>query len=529
MATKTIRAPGDAGAGAAVEAAWDSTCRIIFGRSIGPLGKYEAWLSRSMPARARRKSCVSGRSVSLAMDCYAGGSRFVSAEEVEINKPFSLGINQVKDLDSILEGMRGQAAYAGNRHLGSSSGVIDSDIVLDSQNVMNSGNVEESRCVASSFMVRKGSRNIFGSGMLGAGEFLVRVFDSFGQKRSFECSIVGMASDCYFSHNVLNSHDMLFCFGQRNRAYCVGNLQLPRDKYLAIKSKILGEAADALERDGEFPSLLELAGDSEPPGRAGLGLPAQQACTDISQVEKGFSATYSMLFGRKPAGIREYGEWLSQGSVGMSPVRSAFGDATWLPSTLPFFREYPVKRTVSMRESLALGKIPASAKIEDLASAISALPEIAYFTPELADGQNSGLVSFPHAFNVVNAYKGHDAVYAENIGLCSFALNSKYAYGCYRVLESQFALKCYNSQHLNRCFELDSCAKCSDSYFCHNSEALSDSMFCFNSKGLRHAIGNLAMPRDKYLAVKESIVSQLAGELERNKSTSAGIFTLGAK
>lgn len=509
--------------------AWASTCRILFGRELGPVGKYVPWLSRSMPARLERQSFVSGRPVALAMDCYGQGARFVSASEVEINKPFSLGINQLKDLDSILEGIREQCAYAGNRHLGASSSISSSDIVIDSQNVANSSNVEESQCVESSFMVRKGSKNVFGSGMLGAGEFLVRVFDSFGQKRSFECSIVGMASDCYFCHNVLNSRDMMFSFGQRNKAYCIANLQLTRDKYLAIKSKILGEVAGELEKNHSFPSLMELVSGSKNRSSANLALGMQKENSDISAVDKGFSSTFSMLFGMKPSLIREYEKWLSQGTVEMSAVRSQFGDTTWLPASLPFFGEYPKNRIVSMRESLELGKIPAKARVDSLASAIGALGEIGYFTPELADGLNSGLVSFPHAFNVVNAYKGHDAVYAENVGLCSFALNSKYAYGCYRVLESQFAMKCYNSQHLNRCFELDSCAKCSDSYFCHNCEALSDCMFCFNSKGLRHAIGNSQLPRDKYAEVKKSVISQLAQELGKKKAISASIFALGAK
>ncbi len=510
----------------AIEKAWDSTCRIIFGRNIGPVGKYAKWLSSSMPAASGRKSLVSGRKVAIAMDAYGRDARFASAGELPINKPFALGINQVKDLDSIIEAISCQCAYSGNRHLGNSSNVEDSDIVIDCQDVRNSSNVEESRCVESSFMIRKGSRNIFGCGMLGAGEFLVRVFDSFGQKRSFESSIVGMASDCYFCHNVLNSHDMLFCFGQRNKAYCIANTQLPRDKYMAIKSKILSEVADRLESDGSFPSLSELAGNCGPAHAPKLGLGASAGRPDMEPMEKGFASTCGMLFGKKPPAISRCEQWLARSNVEMQKISSPFGDTTWLPANLPFFRSYPKGRVVSMRESLELGKKGAGANVSGLASAIGALREIAYFTPELADGLNSNLASFPHAFNVVNAYKGHDAVYAENIALSSFALNSKYAYGCYRVLESQFALKCYNSAHLNRCFELDSCTRCSDSYFSHNSEALAECMFCFNAKGLRYAIGNNAMTKDKYLAAKSSILGQLGEELGKKGSIDASVLAM---
>jgi len=141
-------------------------------------------------------------------------------------------------------------------------------------------------------------------------------------------------------------------------------------------------------------------------------------------------------------------------------------------------------------------------------------------------GQNSNLIRFPHAFNVVNAYNGFDGVNSENVGVCSMALNSKYVYGCHRILESQFAMKCYNSLYLNRCFEMDSCNRCSDSYFCHNSESLLDCMFCFNLKGRRNNIGNTSLERDRYISIKNAILAQVNEEIGRNKNLGISIFDL---
>ena len=514
-------------AGAQLEKSWNSTCRILFGSELGRLEDYREWLSGYLPKKARRKSHLSGKEVAVAMDAYPDGARFVSADELEMNKDYRLGINQIKDIDSILAGLREKCEYAGNRHLGNSTGVENSDIVIDSQNVRDSTNIEESQCVESSFMIRKGSKNIFGCGMLGAGEFLVRVADSLGQKRSFECSMVGMASDCYFCHNVLSSRDMMFCFGIRNKNCCIANSQLPKEKYLSLKAKILGEVAEVLKREKSFPSLAELVPDAA--GR-GVKIHAEPPAglENMKPIEDGFASTYGILLKRNPGSIKDYERWLAQRNVSVRCVATPFGGKTYVPENLPVFADYPKKRIVTMRESLELGQICADGKVDGLQAAIDSLGEVGYFTPELADGQNANLISFPHAFNVVNAYNGHDGVYGEHIGMSSFALNSKHVYGCYRVLESQFSMKCFNSQYLNRCFELDSCNKCSDSYFCHNSEALSECMFCFSLKGRRYAIGNTELARDKYTALKGAVLSQISGELERKKSLGISIFDLGA-
>ena len=248
--------------------------------------------------------------------------------------------------------------------------------------------------------------------------------------------------------------------------------------------------------------------------------------TSMRIIEKGFASTYNLLLKRQPSSIMDYEAWLSANGLAMEEARTAFGGKTYVPKNLPVFRDFPRARIVSMREALEIGKVGAGEGVDGLKSGVEALSQVAFFTPELADGQNMNLISYPHAFDVVNAYKGHDAVSAENIGVSSFALNSKHSYGCYRAIESQFTMKCFNSQHLSRCFEMDSCSKCADSYFCHNSEALSDAMFCFNLKGRRNCIGNLELPKGKYAEAKGKIIGELADELDKRKALGLSIFNL---
>ncbi|MCX6771466.1 MAG: hypothetical protein NTX79_05420 [Candidatus Micrarchaeota archaeon] len=512
-----------------LDSSWRSACRIIFGREIGPLAKYQAWLGASLPRGARRKSHLSGKDVAVAFDAFPSSARFVSSEELQLNRGYGVSVNDMKDVDSLLGALSEKCEYAGNRHLGNSAFVESSDIVLDSQYVRNSTNVEESQYVDSSFMIRKGSKHIFGCGALGNGEFLIRVTDSYGQKRSLESSMVGTSSDCYFCHNVLGSREMMFSFGQRNKSYCIGNTQLPKEKYLELKRKILAEVADILEKEGSFPSLGELVPNVKPRA-ASLALAPEKQVQNMAPIEKGFATTYNILLKRLPGSIKDYEGWLSARTIGVHEVVTSFGSITHVPDSMPVLKDFPRQRLVTARESFELAKLQMpQASMTGLEGVLGALGDMAYFTNELSDGQNSNLIACPHAYNVVNAYKGYDGVYAENVALSSMALNSKYAYGCHRVLESQFSLKCYNSQYLNRCMELDSCNRCADSYFCHNSEALSECMFCFNMKGARHTIGNTALPKEQYAQVKGALVGQIADELGKSKGLRLSVFGIAGK
>ena len=53
-------------------------------------------------------------------------------------------------------------------------------------------------------------------------------------------------------------------------------------------------------------------------------------------------------------------------------------------------------------------------------------------------------------------------------------------------------------------------------------------MFCFNVKNLRNAIGNAALPADKFAAIKSALVGQMHSELERKKELKTGIYNIGA-
>ena len=74
---------------------------------------------------------------------------------------------------------------------------------------------------------------------------------------------------------------------------------------------------------------------------------------------------------------------------------------------------------------------------------------------------------------------------------------------------------------------MDTSTKCSDSFYCHNSEGLTDCMFCFNVKGKKYAIGNAMLAPDRYRQIRDSVVEQLADELEKNKKLKWDVYNVG--
>lgn len=515
----------------ALEKAWKGTCKVLFGQELGDLARYETWLGGYLLPTARRKSYISGREVMLAMDDYPENARFASQEEVPQNRKYSLGINQVKDIDSIVEGIRGQCEYAGNRVLGNSSHVEASDIVFGSHYVCNSTNIEECEYVYSSFMMRRRCKYSFGSAWSGDDEFVVRVFGSFGAKRCFESQIIGYSSDMYLCHNCDGCHDMIFSFGQRNGAYKIGNLSLPKEKYFALKRKIIGELAEEIIRNGGYPSLYDLVPNAKPQRKPELKLKQAKPVENPAVVERGFASTYNVVLKRKPKHeLDSFAPWLLKHSVMVKEVKTLFGSMTCYPENLSLFSRVPLARLVRDEELLELGKTVAidEKEADSLKGLVKALERIGYLSTEIHSGENFNYVKSPIVYYAANVYGCYDVTYADNAGYCSFALNSKYTYGCRRALESQFSLKCYNSLYLSRCFELDSCNKCADSYFCHNSEGLQDCMFCFNLKGKRHNIGNTAFEKEKYAQVKDAVLGQIADDLDRKKTLTWDIFSIGA-
>jgi hypothetical protein len=514
-----------------LDKAWKSTCRVLFGRELeGALLEYGPYLSKYIPKKTKRKSHLSGKEVTLASDSYPKNARFVSAEEAMQNRKYSLQINDIKDIDSLLAALSEKYEYSGNRHLGNTAYAESSDIVADSQYVYDSSKIERCANISNSNMIRDGSKYAFGCQWFAKSEFMVQVHGAHTVKRAFEAYYVTSSSDAYFCYSCVGCHDLLFSLGQRNASYRIGNLQMQKGEYAILKKKLLAEVADGLERKKSFPSLLSIVPDAAPGSVPKISPVLPKGAHDLSPIRKSFASTYNVIFKRQPKhALESYKEWLLIGGASVERYKTVFGSYTYCPTNHCHLGFLPRKRLSTVPEMLELGKIPMPKEASETLGSMIKWAETSFFlTGEFYDGNNQNVNETPCAYNAVNALGGFDVTNTDNAAYCAIALDSKHIHGGSWVLESEFSIRCFDSTYLARCLEMDFCTKCSDSYFCHNCEGLSDCMFCFNMKGARYCIGNTQLGKEDYLAARNALLGRMADELDRTCSLRTSIHNIGA-
>ncbi|MCX6771463.1 MAG: hypothetical protein NTX79_05405 [Candidatus Micrarchaeota archaeon] len=237
-----------------------STCRVLFGQEIGELSGYKNYLLDMVDQPSLATSALSGKPIHLSRPHYAKSARFVDVSEASApSAAGALSINDIKDVDSALAALSEKMAYCGNKNLGRSMDVLESDMCQDSMYVLSSQNVIESKHVAYCNGIRQ-SENTYGCQLGGEVGFSIHSQVFFYSTRCFDAYLCVKSSDLYSCFNCKNSFDAMFCFNQNSARCAIGNLQLPKEKYIELKKKLLSEIAQELEAKKRFPSIFEAAG-----------------------------------------------------------------------------------------------------------------------------------------------------------------------------------------------------------------------------------------------------------------------------
>ena len=255
--------------------------------------------------------------------------------------------------------------------------------------------------------------------------------------------------------------------------------------------------------------------------------------SDKRIIEKEFSDTTKLLFGRVLDNIDDYGNWLLEHTHKLQETKSALSREriVWQPygiSLMPM----PEDRLITLEEAHQLEKlkIPVSeAENISIRNAHESIGKIAFLKVDLKYGNNVNMIDSTFYIDSSNCYKFSMTI---NTKYCAYGMWANKSHACFgvdSVLESNFCLKCYHSTKLTRCFEMDNCKNCSDSMFCHNCENIHDSMFCFNTKNKRYAVGNVEYPAAVYAKLKTKLLEKIANELEKHKKLEWSIYNIGAK
>ena len=511
---------------------WKSTCRVLLGGEVGELSDFAGWLSDYNGPRHTHKSLVSGRQVEALLGFYSPHAKWQSFDEVDFSTgKRTLSENDTKDIDSILRALSEQAVYVGNIHLGNSTGVEKSTTVFDSHYIYDSVSAFSSKYLAY-------SNHVIGECNFGthccSNNFQIRS-NCIESERCFECSKCDYSADLHYSHGLSACYDCMFCFNLRSKRHCIGNLALPKEKYLQLKTKLLSEMREKLAKDKRLPHHMDLFAGVKPDysrmKAAAKSMPPQPAeKTDKKVIEHAFSEVSKVVLGAPLSGIDKYGAWLSRSTARFEGGASCATGRELLISDYADFLRFPRGRLLSDYESVYLGErvtlTAEEAERLSLENAATILSPIAYFSPEWLSGNLQNNIEVPVAINSSDCYRGIINLCARRCAYGWWPRNSEYIFGYNRVRLSSFCINCFQSEHIQRCFEVDESRSCSGCYYCYNIENCHDCMFCFNAKNLKNAVANVELPREQYLQVKKKVLEQLNAEIAKTNSVSLSIYNL---
>jgi len=517
---------------------WRSTCKIVLGGDVGGLEGYEKWLSERADPVFYSESSLSKKGVAFGLGEYCDGSSRISFEEMDFGKKAEpLPIDDIKDIDSIIGALRERFSYAGNIILGNSKFIEKSANISDSFFVHGSTHVGDSKYISCSSMARL-CDHVFGTAAPGESSFMIRCNDTYHVKRAFELWMSSNSADCYYVFALNNCSDCMFSFNLRGKHRCIGNAELPKEKYLSLKSSLLEQMRSELEGKKKLPSLtgiLAKCGDDSSYAKklAAKPLPNSSSEGSMLSLEEAFSRTTKLLFGSELSGLKKYRGWLLSRIRLGEMRRSSISGAPLFVCNYAKYMQVPASRACTEAESLKIAELmPAASSIEGIsfAKAHDFIGKIAFLPLDFHDGTNNNVIecmAYAYSSSILQC---SPAVQIKDSAYCLWPRSSEHLFGCNIMFDSAFCIHCYQSLKLNRCFEVDSSRDCSDCYFCHNCENVQSGIFCFNAKNLRYAVGNVEVGREKYLQAKVALMRRIAPALETGKALGLDIFNcLGRK
>ncbi len=509
-------------------------CKVLFGKDVGSLSKYEPWLIEHIEPVFHKKSALSGKPVSFAIRNFNHNARFISFDEIDFNKKNALDTEKITGISSILSQINDRLYYCGNIISGQSGQIEKSSNIDSSFYMSNCSRFYESKYCAFCNFGGVGSEDCFGCNGLGDSALCIKCPETYNYKRCFELWWSQSCSDCYYSIGLNNCSDCMFCFHLKNKRHCIGNVQLTPAECNEAKKRLLSQMAAELEKNGRLPSLVEISKNAKL-DLSGIQLPPDDANDgeNMAPILESFNQASKLVLGKElSGGLLAYEQWLLQKKRAIEKFPSALSKKTVYRGDYCNAALMPKDRLVKANEAFFLADKLKLSHEEAAASSFDSLKhilgKIAFFSPEYYAGTRSNIIQCPQAMDASNCYKAIATVFAKNCAIGMWPRHSEALFGFDAVKKSSFCINCYESVNIKRCFECDSCTSSSDCYFCHNAENCEECMFCFNAKGLRYAIGNVQLPKEEYLKIKKLVLAEIVAKLEKDKKLDLSIYNLGA-
>lgn len=238
-----------------IEEAFASATKILFGKPLSPIGRYEKWLLERTPAAANAKSALGKGSCYMPDYSFFGRvprGRLASKEEFEsAGKMRMQGLSEASTLAQIANEMKKFAYFVPDYSEGSNVNVQNSTGYFNCMNIANGFDIFDTKNSGNVFSVL-GSEAVFGCYRILSSKFIIHCYEAYSLNRCFEMDYAKNCNDSMFCHNVESLDNCMFCFNVKGKRYAIANCEVGREEYLRVKKIVVDGIVAALERDGKM-------------------------------------------------------------------------------------------------------------------------------------------------------------------------------------------------------------------------------------------------------------------------------------
>ena len=236
----------------------------------------------------------------------------------------------------------------------------------------------------------------------------------------------------------------------------------------------------------------------------------------LPMLQKRWDSVCRVLFGEEIGAIPDYEEWLLRYTEKILHRKSSVSGKEV---------SYSIKDYADSAKWIGFGEIDFQKKAPELEIAgIESIGAIAdslrgrfYYVGSAVLGNSKFVERSSGISDSFYMYETGRLTECKYIAYSTFGRQNEDCFGCNGIGESAFCIKSHETFRNRRCFELWQSRSCSDCYYSHNLDDCQECFFCFNAKNLRHAIGNVQLPKEKYYEVKKRLQKEMAMGLKEKR------------
>jgi hypothetical protein len=239
-----------------LEKAFSETTKLLLGTELQGIDGYGPWLGKRVPIPYKVDSALSGKEVWVPPPLNYLGKRFnpsriISMDEMDNSNTSSFSPDDLKDatVQELLEKfIKPVAFYCGNYRYSTYENIEKSSGAGAGRNLYYAEDVymDVKNVAYSNYALY--CKNMFGCHSITQSTFCMHAYNSISVNRCVEIDACSNSSDLLFCHNCENVHDSIFCFNAKNLRKAIGNVQYPVEEYKRIKSSLLEQISEELEK-----------------------------------------------------------------------------------------------------------------------------------------------------------------------------------------------------------------------------------------------------------------------------------------